>query len=264
MGEPGPRPGGEPRAHALPRRRRRSARADARWWQWTAGCPTTCDRCSTTPGSRWRRRARATRPVRRARSRWSASTASRATCWPRTSSCPAAPVAGDLLAFAATGAYTYSMASAYNRVGRPAVVGVRDGRADARGSGARTRRTSIGSRRWRIGAAAATHVAARRAWSFVPPPARGRPLLPGRSGPRSWPRVGTCAASGCRNRCASTGAGSGGPGPTARRRSWRSSGAASSGTSSSSANPTPSPRHVATLGIAVAADHRGKGRRHRP
>ena len=36
---------------------------------------------------------------------------------------------GDLLAFAATGAYTYSLASAYNRVGRPAVVAVRDGKA---------------------------------------------------------------------------------------------------------------------------------------
>ncbi|MEW6058946.1 MAG: diaminopimelate decarboxylase [Actinomycetota bacterium] len=36
---------------------------------------------------------------------------------------------GDLLAFAATGAYTYSMASNYNRVGRPAVVGVRGDRA---------------------------------------------------------------------------------------------------------------------------------------
>jgi diaminopimelate decarboxylase len=36
---------------------------------------------------------------------------------------------GDLLAFAATGAYTYSMASNYNRVGRPAVVAVgADGR----------------------------------------------------------------------------------------------------------------------------------------
>jgi diaminopimelate decarboxylase len=35
---------------------------------------------------------------------------------------------GDLLAFAATGAYTYSMASAYNRVGRPAVVEVHGGR----------------------------------------------------------------------------------------------------------------------------------------
>lgn len=34
---------------------------------------------------------------------------------------------GDLLAFAATGAYSYAMASNYNRVGRPAVVAVRDG-----------------------------------------------------------------------------------------------------------------------------------------
>jgi diaminopimelate decarboxylase len=37
---------------------------------------------------------------------------------------------GDLLAFAATGAYTYPMASNYNRVGRLAVVAVRDGRAE--------------------------------------------------------------------------------------------------------------------------------------
>ncbi|MEP6973288.1 MAG: diaminopimelate decarboxylase [Actinomycetota bacterium] len=36
---------------------------------------------------------------------------------------------GDLLAFAATGAYTYSLASTYNRIGRPAVVAVRDGKA---------------------------------------------------------------------------------------------------------------------------------------
>jgi diaminopimelate decarboxylase len=36
---------------------------------------------------------------------------------------------GDLLAFAATGAYTYPLASTYNRVGRPAVVAVEDGRA---------------------------------------------------------------------------------------------------------------------------------------
>jgi diaminopimelate decarboxylase len=40
---------------------------------------------------------------------------------------PANLRAGDLLAVAATGAYGYSMASNYNRVGRPAVVGVRDG-----------------------------------------------------------------------------------------------------------------------------------------
>jgi RimJ/RimL family protein N-acetyltransferase len=36
---------------------------------------------------------------------------------------------GDLLAFAATGAYGYSMASNYNQVGRPAVVAIRGGDA---------------------------------------------------------------------------------------------------------------------------------------
>jgi diaminopimelate decarboxylase len=36
---------------------------------------------------------------------------------------------GDLVAVAATGAYTYSLASVYNRFGRPSVVGVRDGAA---------------------------------------------------------------------------------------------------------------------------------------
>ncbi len=36
---------------------------------------------------------------------------------------------GDLLAFAATGAYTYPLASTYNRVGRPAVVAVDEGHA---------------------------------------------------------------------------------------------------------------------------------------
>jgi diaminopimelate decarboxylase len=40
---------------------------------------------------------------------------------------PWQPRWGDLLAVAATGAYSYSMASNYNRLGRPAVVGVRDG-----------------------------------------------------------------------------------------------------------------------------------------
>jgi diaminopimelate decarboxylase len=34
---------------------------------------------------------------------------------------------GDLIAVAATGAYCYAMASAYNRLLRPAVVAVRDG-----------------------------------------------------------------------------------------------------------------------------------------
>ncbi|MBI3648133.1 MAG: diaminopimelate decarboxylase [Actinobacteria bacterium] len=40
---------------------------------------------------------------------------------------PADLARGDVLAFAATGAYTYSMASNYNRVGRPAVLAVRVG-----------------------------------------------------------------------------------------------------------------------------------------
>jgi diaminopimelate decarboxylase len=40
---------------------------------------------------------------------------------------PEALARDDLLAFAATGAYTYPMASTYNRVGRPAVVAVRAG-----------------------------------------------------------------------------------------------------------------------------------------
>jgi diaminopimelate decarboxylase len=42
---------------------------------------------------------------------------------------PAGLARGDLVAVAATGAYTYPLASAYNRFGRPAVVGVRDGGA---------------------------------------------------------------------------------------------------------------------------------------
>jgi diaminopimelate decarboxylase len=45
-------------------------------------------------------------------------------CW-----LPADLAPGDLLAVAATGAYCYSMASSYNRLPRPAVVAVRDGRA---------------------------------------------------------------------------------------------------------------------------------------
>ena len=40
------------------------------------------------------------------------------------------PRRGDILAMFSTGAYTYSMASQYNRVGRPAVVLAGDGRID--------------------------------------------------------------------------------------------------------------------------------------
>jgi diaminopimelate decarboxylase len=45
-------------------------------------------------------------------------------------SLPADVGPGDLLAFAATGAYGYSLASGYNRIGRPAVVAVRDGNVE--------------------------------------------------------------------------------------------------------------------------------------
>lgn len=45
----------------------------------------------------------------------------------RDGSLPQDVAPGDLLAVAATGAYGYSMASTYNRVGRPAVVAVRKG-----------------------------------------------------------------------------------------------------------------------------------------
>ena len=38
------------------------------------------------------------------------------------------PVKGDLLTVLTTGAYNYSMASNYNRIPRPAMVAVRDGR----------------------------------------------------------------------------------------------------------------------------------------
>jgi diaminopimelate decarboxylase len=43
-------------------------------------------------------------------------------CW-----LPADLAPGDLVAVAATGAYCYAMASAYNKVPRPAVVAVADG-----------------------------------------------------------------------------------------------------------------------------------------
>ena len=42
---------------------------------------------------------------------------------------PADVASGDLLVIPATGAYTYSMASNYNRIGRPPVVMVEDGTA---------------------------------------------------------------------------------------------------------------------------------------
>jgi diaminopimelate decarboxylase len=37
------------------------------------------------------------------------------------------PQRGDILAVLVTGAYNYSMASNYNRIPRPAVIGIKDG-----------------------------------------------------------------------------------------------------------------------------------------
>ena len=46
-------------------------------------------------------------------------------------SLPADLEPGDLIAFAATGAYGYSLASGYNRIGRPAVIAIRDGQIES-------------------------------------------------------------------------------------------------------------------------------------
>jgi diaminopimelate decarboxylase len=45
-------------------------------------------------------------------------------CW-----LPETLAPGDLVAVAATGAYCYAMSSGYNRLPRPAVVAVKDGKA---------------------------------------------------------------------------------------------------------------------------------------
>ena len=68
-------------------------------------------------------------PTGTARSPWSASTASPATCSCATPRCPTTSRSGDLLATPVTGAYGHSMGSNYNKVPRPAVVFVRDGQA---------------------------------------------------------------------------------------------------------------------------------------
>ncbi len=60
--------------------------------------------------------------------RWPESTASLATFSSRRQRLPA-PRPGDVLAVAATGAYSASMASNYNGLPRPAAVVVRDGAA---------------------------------------------------------------------------------------------------------------------------------------
>ena len=62
---------------------------------------------------------------------WSASTASPATSWCATAGCPPTSRPATSWRVAATGAYCYAMASAYNKVPRPAVVAVADGTSRA-------------------------------------------------------------------------------------------------------------------------------------
>ena len=65
----------------------------------------------------------------RGRPRWSASTASPATCWCARPRCPPGVAVGDLLATPVTGAYGRSMGSNYNLLPAPGVVFVADGEA---------------------------------------------------------------------------------------------------------------------------------------
>ncbi|MGH2595507.1 MAG: diaminopimelate decarboxylase [Actinomycetota bacterium] len=162
---------------------------------------------------------------------------------------------GDLLAFAATGAYTYSLASAYNRVGRPAVVAVRDGRATV----------------WvrREEAADLDRLEAPAPWSVpaADPPA-GIALRPAeprdtRSFLMFWRAI---VSEGRYVRSQEVGT----PARVYRgrfRHSWTDreaqvvalDGDRVVGHVYVQREAHPVTRHVATLGIAVAADHRGKG-----
>ena len=78
------------------------------------------------PAARGRRRTPAARPGS------SASTARAATCCSFDARLPADIAVGDLLATPVTGAYGHSMGSNYNKITRPPVVFVADGRRPAR------------------------------------------------------------------------------------------------------------------------------------
>ncbi len=162
---------------------------------------------------------------------------------------------GDLLAFAATGAYTYSLASAYNRVGRPTVVALRDGKATV----------------WvrREEAADLDRLEAPAPWSVpaADPPAgiAIRPAEPRdtRSFLMFWRAI---VAEGRYVRSEEVGTA-----PRVYRARFRHAwtdreaqvvaldGDRVVGHIYVQREAHPVTRHVATLGIAVAADHRGKG-----
>jgi diaminopimelate decarboxylase len=168
---------------------------------------------------------------------------------------PNVPAEGDLLALAATGAYTYSMASTYNRVGRPAVVGVRRGQV------------TPWLRREDAADFDRLEVARRGAPDRTLPPAGVvvRPATPADAGPflEFWTSI---VAEGRYVRSERVS-------QTVRvyrrrfRRSWTERDAQIMALERDRVvghlfiqrESHPVSAHVATLGIAVAADHRGKG-----
>jgi diaminopimelate decarboxylase len=162
---------------------------------------------------------------------------------------------GDLLVFAATGAYTYPLANSYNRVGRPAVVGVRDGRA------------TPWVRREEPGDLDRLEAPAPRRVPPADPPA-GITLRPAeardaRSFLTFWSAI---VAEGRYVRSEEVGT----PARVYRsrfRRSWTDREAQVMALDADRVvghvyiqrEAHPVTRHVATLGIAVTADHRGRG-----
>ncbi len=119
-----------------------------------------------------RARRRAWAPTA-ASARWSASTASPATCWCATSGCPD-PRPGDVLVTPVTGAYGHAMANNYNGVPRPPVIFCSGGDARA-GRAARDLRGPAVPETFRIGllghgtvGSAFEALLAERADAFVP------------------------------------------------------------------------------------------------
>jgi diaminopimelate decarboxylase len=169
---------------------------------------------------------------------------------------PAATDVGDLVALAATGAYTYSLASAYNRIGRPAVVAVDRGAVTPwlrREDPADLDRLEVGAAR--VDAEA----------TEPPPGVEVRPARPrdARSFAAMWRDV-VAEGRWVRTEHADRSTGSY---RRRFRRSWSSEGAELVavgdgrvvGQLGVSRERHPATRHVATLGMAVAADRRGLG-----
>ncbi len=172
------------------------------------------------------------------------------------------PRHGDLLAFAATGAYTYSMASTYNRVGRPAVVAVRDGsirRWLRREEPEDLERLEVDER-----ALPPRSSSSRRALD-APAGILIRPARPGDA--RSFVEAFRSVASERRYIRTETVGRSSAPYRRRFRRTWNERGAhvlalegdRVVGSVSIHRDEHPTTRHVATLGMFVTADRRGRG-----